>query len=76
MNSKKLLDWLYPRRCAFCDEVLGSMEKYLCHSCRQNFGIYCNFSKLVLAFDMLAGRLEIFPMLVPVIYLLRKKQLS
>ena len=26
MNSKKLLDWLYPRRCAFCDEVLGSME--------------------------------------------------
>ena len=42
----------------------------------QNFGIYSNFSKLVLAFDMLAGRLEIFPMLVPVIYLLRKKQLS
>lgn len=35
MNSKKLLDWLYPRRCAFCDEVLGSMEKYLCHSCRR-----------------------------------------
>ena len=42
----------------------------------QNFGIYSNFSKLVLAFDMLAGRLEIFPMLVPMIYLLRKKQLS
>ena len=42
----------------------------------QNFGIYSNFSKLVLAFDMLSGRLEIFPMLVPVIYLLRKKQLS
>lgn len=42
----------------------------------QNFGIYSNLSKLVLTFDMLAGRLEIFPMLVPVIYLLRKKQLS
>ena len=35
MNSKKLLDWLYPRRCAFCDEVLGNMEKYLCHSCQR-----------------------------------------
>ena len=35
MNSKRLLDWLYPRRCAFCDEVLGSMEKYLCHSCQR-----------------------------------------
>ena len=35
MNSKKLLDWLYPRRCAFCDEVLGNREKYLCHSCRR-----------------------------------------
>ena len=35
MNSKKLLDWPYPRRCAFCDEVLESMEKYLCHSCRR-----------------------------------------
>ena len=35
MNSKRLLDWLYPRRCAFCDEVLGNMEKYLCHSCQR-----------------------------------------
>ena len=30
----------------------------------QNFGVFSSFSKLVLMFDMLAGRLEIFPMLV------------
>lgn len=30
----------------------------------QNFSIYSNLSKLVLTFDMLAGRLEIFPMLI------------
>lgn len=30
----------------------------------RNFSIFSNFSKLVLTFDMLAGRLEIFPMLV------------
>lgn len=30
----------------------------------QNFALFSNFSKLVLIFDMLAGRLEIFPMLV------------
>ena len=35
MNSKKILDWLYPRRCAFCDEVLDGTEKYLCHSCQR-----------------------------------------
>ena len=29
-----------------------------------NFGSFSNFAKLVLIFDMLAGRLEIFPMLV------------
>ena len=29
-----------------------------------NFSAYSNLSKLVLCFDMLAGRLEIFPMLV------------
>lgn len=29
-----------------------------------NFGGFSNFAKLVLIFDMLAGRLEIFPMLV------------
>ena len=40
-----------------------------------NFSVYSNFAKLVLIFDMLAGRLEIFPMLVPAVYLLRKKQL-
>lgn len=30
----------------------------------QNFSIYSTFSKLVLMFDMLAGRLELFPMLI------------
>ncbi len=30
----------------------------------QNFSIYSSLSKLVLTFDMLAGRLEIFPMLI------------
>lgn len=30
----------------------------------QNFDLYSDFSKFVLMFDMLAGRLEIFPMLV------------
>lgn len=30
----------------------------------QNFGLFSNFSKLVLTFDMLAGRLEIFPILI------------
>ena len=30
----------------------------------QNFGIYSAFSKFVLMFDMLAGRLELFPMMI------------
>ena len=30
----------------------------------QNFGHFSTFSKLVLTFDMLAGRLEIFPLLL------------
>lgn len=30
----------------------------------QNFALFSNFSKLVLIFDMLAGRLEIFPVLL------------
>lgn len=30
----------------------------------QNFSIFSNFSKCVLIFDMLAGRLELFPMLI------------
>ena len=29
-----------------------------------NFGAYSDLSKIVMIFDMLAGRLEIFPMLV------------
>ncbi|MDO4260885.1 MAG: TrkH family potassium uptake protein [Eubacteriales bacterium] len=42
----------------------------------RNFAAYSDLSKLVLSLDMLAGRLEIFPMLVPAIYLLRRKQLG
>lgn len=30
----------------------------------QNFSIYSNFSKIVLIFDMLAGRLELYPLLL------------
>ncbi|MDO4324080.1 MAG: TrkH family potassium uptake protein [Lachnospiraceae bacterium] len=30
----------------------------------QNFGMFSNFSKIVLTFDMLAGRLELFPLLI------------
>ena len=30
----------------------------------QNFGLFSPFSKCVLMFDMLAGRLELFPMLI------------
>ena len=30
----------------------------------QNFSIFSSFSKCVLIFDMLAGRLELFPMLI------------
>ena len=30
----------------------------------QNFGLFSNFSKYILMFDMLAGRLELFPMLI------------
>ena len=29
-----------------------------------NYSIYSNFSKCILMFDMLAGRLELFPMLL------------
>lgn len=36
-------------------ELVGPME---------NFNLFSNFSKCVLMFDMLAGRLEIFPMMV------------
>lgn len=39
----------------------------------QNFAHFSNLSKLVLIFDMLAGRLEIFPMLVLMKRLFRKK---
>ncbi|MCD8098327.1 MAG: TrkH family potassium uptake protein [Lachnospiraceae bacterium] len=39
----------------------------------QNFASFSNLSKLVFCFDMLAGRLEIFPMLIPAVYLARKR---
>ncbi len=29
-----ILDWLYPRRCVFCDGLLRRKEKFLCSSCR------------------------------------------
>lgn len=33
--AKRLLDWVYPRRCAFCDRILGREEIYLCRSCQK-----------------------------------------
>lgn len=29
-----LLDSIYPRRCTFCDSILGMKEQYLCKKCR------------------------------------------
>lgn len=40
----------------------------------QNFAFYSNLSKLVMIFDMLAGRLEIFPMLILLRVFLKKKR--
>ncbi|MGN0322527.1 MAG: ComF family protein [Oliverpabstia sp.] len=34
--GKKLLDWLYPARCVFCDCLLEKREKYLCSQCRRH----------------------------------------
>lgn len=31
---RRLLDWIYPRRCAFCDDLLRAQERYLCRVCR------------------------------------------
>lgn len=31
---RRFLDWLYPRRCVFCDGILAGEEKYLCGRCR------------------------------------------
>lgn len=42
----------------------------------QNFSIFSNLSKLVLIFDMLAGRLEIFPMLILGALCVKKRQWS
>lgn len=39
----------------------------------QNFSVFSNLSKLVLIFDMLAGRLEIFPMLILFSMCVKKK---
>lgn len=44
---------------------------------KKNFGGFSGFSKFVLMFDMLAGRLEIFPVLVllePGLWKIRKKR--
>lgn len=30
----KLLDWIYPRRCALCDGILGKGERCVCRDCR------------------------------------------
>ncbi len=32
-NTSLFLDWLYPRRCVFCDGLLRRKEKFLCSSC-------------------------------------------
>ncbi|MBS6396715.1 MAG: TrkH family potassium uptake protein [Clostridiales bacterium] len=40
----------------------------------ENFGLFSNVSKLVLIFDMLAGRLEIFPLLVLCMLFGKKKR--
>ncbi len=42
----------------------------------QNFSIFSNLSKLVLIFNMLAGRLEIFPMLILGALCVKKRQWS
>ncbi|MGN0250465.1 MAG: ComF family protein [Oliverpabstia sp.] len=34
--GKKLLDWLYPARCVFCDCLLEKRERYLCSQCRRH----------------------------------------
>lgn len=39
-----------------------------------NFGAFSNFSKIILIFDMLAGRLEIFPMLILCSMFMKKKR--
>ncbi len=35
----RLLDWLYPPRCALCDTLLKSGEKYLCANCRHRMPV-------------------------------------
>lgn len=35
-TTGRLVDWLYPRRCVFCDGLLGGGEKYLCRACRRD----------------------------------------
>lgn len=33
--TEYLFDWIYPRRCAFCDGILLRKEKYLCRKCQK-----------------------------------------
>lgn len=37
--AEHLLDWIYPRRCVFCDDLLGRKEKYLCADCREKLPV-------------------------------------
>lgn len=36
IRSIPLMDWIYPRRCALCDGILGKNERYVCALCRKN----------------------------------------
>ena len=36
IRPASLADWIYPRRCALCDGVLGKKERYVCALCREN----------------------------------------
>ena len=29
----QILDWIYPRRCPVCDDILGKKETYICRNC-------------------------------------------
>lgn len=29
----QILDWIYPRRCPVCDDILGKREQYICRNC-------------------------------------------
>ena len=37
--TEYLLDWIYPRRCAFCDGILLRKERYLCSKCKKQMPV-------------------------------------